>query len=171
MLAKGGEPEPEEQRSREPSCADGKQSAFRRQPPLSAQDRLGMLGKCPANPPLEQRKKWPSHLRLSKNPGVDQGPQPLMFHPALTTQGELPRRGKRRPPGGVCVRTDKNPEGFVLCGFCRPGAMREAKPVKVLKSGVQPLFRHSEVAFSHFFICNNPLGGRGRSPGRLASGF
>ena len=112
-----------------------------------------------------------SHLRLSKNPGVDQGPQPLMFHPALTTQGELPRRGKRRPPGGVCVRTDKNPEGFVLCRFCRPGAMREAKPVKVRKSGVQPLFRHSEVAFSHFFICNNPLGGRGRSPGRLASGF
>ena len=60
LLAKGGEPEPEEQRSREPSCTDGKQSAFRRQPPLSAQDRLGMLGKCPANPPLEQRKKWPS---------------------------------------------------------------------------------------------------------------
>ena len=38
---------------------------------------------------------------LSKNPRVDKGPQPLMFNPALTTQGELPRRGKRRPPGGV----------------------------------------------------------------------
>ena len=121
------------------------QMRFSQAAPLSAQDRLGMLGKCPANPPLEQRKKWPSHLRLSKNPGVDQGPQPLMFHPALTTQGELPRRGKRRPPGGVCVRTDKNPEGFVLCGFCRPGAMREAKPVKVRKSGVQPLFRKSHI--------------------------
>ena len=36
----------------------------------------------------------------AKKPGVDKGPQPLMFNPALTTQGELPRRGKRRPPGG-----------------------------------------------------------------------
>ena len=37
---------------------------------------------------------------LPKNPGVDKGPQPLMFNPALTTQGELPSWGKRRPPGG-----------------------------------------------------------------------
>ena len=36
LLAKGGEPEPEEQRSREPSCTDGKQSAFRRQPLVCA---------------------------------------------------------------------------------------------------------------------------------------
>ena len=36
------------------------QMRFSQAAPLSAQDRLGMLGKCPANPPLEQRKKWPS---------------------------------------------------------------------------------------------------------------
>ena len=64
----------------------------------------------------------PPPLSLSKDPGVDKGPQPLMFNPALTTQGKLPRRGKRRPPGGVCVRTDENPEVFVLCGFCRTEA-------------------------------------------------
>ena len=131
MLAKGGEPEPEEQRSREPSCTDGKQSAFRRQPPLSAQDRLGMLGKCPANPPLEQRKKWPSHLRLSKNPGVDQGPQPLMFHPALTTSASERRKTRRLS---------------YVAGFAARERMREAKPVKARKSGVQPLFRYSDGA-------------------------
>ena len=42
----------------------------------------------------------PFLFSLLINPGVDKGPQPLMFNPALTTQGELPRRGKRRPPGG-----------------------------------------------------------------------
>ena len=40
----------------------------------------------------------------------------------------------------MCVRTDENPGVFVLCGFRRPGAMREAKSVKTQK-----------VAFSHFF--------------------
>ena len=36
------------------------QMRFSQAAPPSAQDRLGMLGKRPANPPLEQRKKWPS---------------------------------------------------------------------------------------------------------------
>ena len=48
--------------------------------------------------------------------GVNKGTQPIMFNQAMTTQGELPRRGKRRLPGGVCVRTDETPEVFVL-GF------------------------------------------------------
>ena len=38
------------------------------------------------------------------------------------------------------VRTDENPEVFVLCGFRRPGANARAKPAKLEK-----------VEFSHFF--------------------
>ena len=82
--------------------------------------------------------------RLSKNHGVDQGPQPLMFHPALTTQGELPRRGKRRPPGGCASERMKTQRFSYVAGFAARERMREAKPVKARKSGVQPLFRHSE---------------------------
>ena len=33
---------------------------------------------------IKEKADRPS-LRLSKNPGVDKGPQPLMFNPALTT--------------------------------------------------------------------------------------
>ena len=105
-------------------------------------------------------QKGPVILRpfsLSKNPGADKGPQPLMFTPALTTQGELPRRGKRRPPGG-CASERMITHGFsYFAGFAarRPAAagqfrpvsrgvtscfMQEAKPVKLEK-----------VAFSHFF--------------------
>ena len=40
----------------------------------------------------------------------------------------------------MCVRTDENPEVFVLCGFCRPGANARGKTRKTQKSGVQPLF-------------------------------
>ena len=40
----------------------------------------------------------------------------------------------------MCVRTDENPEVFVLAGFAARERMREAKPVKLKK-----------VAFSHFF--------------------
>ena len=56
----------------------------------------------------------------------------------------------------MCVRTDENPEGFVLCGFCRPERMREAKPVKARKSGVQPLFRHYEAACRFFSYAAGP---------------
>ena len=72
-------------------------------------------------------KTTPSGLSVCRTPpGVDKGPQPLIFHPALRTQGELPRRGKRRPLE-VCVRTDENPEVFVRCRFCRPGANARGK--------------------------------------------
>ena len=53
---------------------------------------------------------------LSKNPGVDKGPQPLMFNPALTTQGELPRWGKRRPPGG-CASERMKTQRFSYFAF------------------------------------------------------
>ena len=55
-------------------------------------------------------------LSLSINPGVDKGRQPLMFNP------------------------DENPEVFVLCGFCRPGANARGKTRKTQKSDIQPLF-------------------------------
>ena len=79
-------------------------------------------------------------LSLSKNLGVDKGPQPLMFNPALTTQGELPRRGKRRPPGGCASERMKTERFSYFADFAARERMREAKPVKLKK-----------VAFSHFF--------------------
>ncbi|MGN0770130.1 MAG: hypothetical protein ACI4N0_05385 [Christensenellales bacterium] len=62
---------------------------------------------------------------LSKNPGVDKGPQPLMFNPALTT----------------CASERMKTHRFsFFAGFAARELMREAKPVKLKK-----------VAFSHFF--------------------
>ena len=90
-------------------------------------------------------------LSLSKNPGVDKGPQPLMFNPALTTQGELPRRGKRRPPGGCASERMKTQRFSYFADFAARERMREAKPVKLKK-----------VAFSHFF---DTLSGRSFLPG------
>ena len=80
-----------------------------------------------------------------------------MFNPALTTQGELPRRGNRRPPGGCASERMKTQRFSYFADFAarRPAAagqfrpvsrggtscfLREAKPVKLKK-----------VAFSHFF--------------------
>ena len=62
---------------------------------------------------------------LSKNSGVDKGPQPLMFNPALTT----------------CASERMKTQRFsYFAGFAARELMREAKPVKLKK-----------VAFSHFF--------------------
>ena len=73
-------------------------------------------------------QKGPVILRpfsLSKNPGADKGPQPLMFNPALTT----------------CASERMKTHGFsYFAGFAARERMREAKPVKLEK-----------VAFSHFF--------------------
>ena len=67
----------------------------------------------------------PPPLSLSKNPGVDKGPQPLMFNPALTT----------------CASERMKTQRFsYFAGFAARERMREAKPVKLKK-----------VAFSHFF--------------------
>ena len=67
---------------------------------------------------------WPP-FSLSKNPGVDKGPQPLMFNPALTT----------------CASERMKTQRFsYFAGFAARELMREAKHVKLKK-----------VAFSHFF--------------------
>ena len=71
----------------------------------------------------------PAPPRLSKNPGVDKGSQPLMFHPALTTSASERMKTRRF---------------LYVAGFAARERMREAKPVKARKSGVQPLFRHAE---------------------------
>ena len=64
-------------------------------------------------------------LSLSKNPGVDKGPQPLMFNPALTT----------------CASERMKTQRFsYFADFAARERMREAKPVKLKK-----------VAYSHFF--------------------
>ena len=62
---------------------------------------------------------------MPKKPGVDKGPQPLMFNPALTT----------------CASERMKTQRFsYFAGFAARERMREAKPVKLKK-----------VAFSHFF--------------------
>ena len=67
----------------------------------------------------------PPPLSLSKNPGVDKGPQPLMFNPALTT----------------CASERMKTQRFsYFAGLAAQARMREAKPVK-----------REKVASSHFF--------------------
>ena len=83
-----------------------------------------------------------SALSLSKNPGVDKGPQPLMFNPALTTCASERMKTQRFSYfAGFAAR------GPAAAGQFRPVSrggtsffLREAKPVKLKK-----------VAFSHFF--------------------
>ena len=67
-----------------------------------------------------------------EKPGVDKGPQPLMFNPALTT----------------CASERMKTQRFsYFAGFAARERMREAKPVKLKK-----------VAFSHFFdILKEPV--------------
>ena len=77
-------------------------------------------------------------MRLSKNSGVDKGPQPLMCNPALTTSASERMKTQRFS---------------YFAGFAARELMREAKPVKARKSGVQPLFRHSDEGFRR---CRKP---------------
>ena len=68
-------------------------------------------------------------LILSKTPGVVKGRLPLKQIPALT----------------ACTSERMKPFWFsYLSGFAAREREREAKPVKTRKSGVQPLFRHSQ---------------------------
>ena len=74
-----------------------------------------------------------------------------MFHPALTT----------------CASERMKTQRFsYFAGFAARERMREAKPVKARKSGVQPLFRLSEHPFRDAFSCAGTrfaLRGMGRS--------
>ena len=89
---------------------------------------------------------------LSKNPGVDKGPQPLMFNPALTTCASERMKTQRFSYfAGFAARRP------AAAGQFRPVSrggtscfLREAKPVKLKK-----------VAFSHFF--DTLRNGKGRS--------
>ena len=64
-------------------------------------------------------KNGETFLSLSINPGVDKGPQPLMFNPALTT----------------CASERMKTQRFsFFAGFAARERMREAKPVKTRKS-------------------------------------
>ena len=90
---------------------------------------------------------------MSKTPGVDKGPQPLMFHPALTTSASEWMKTRRVS---------------YFAGFAARERMREAKPVKARKSGVQPLFRHAEAAVNALTAAF-PHCGRGSFPARNAT--
>ena len=84
---------------------------------------------------------------LSKNPGVDKGPQSLMFNPALTT----------------CASERMKTQRFsYFAGFAARERMREAKPVKTRKSGVQPLFRQSQSSISILRFAKNRIAPCGR---------
>ena len=65
------------------------------------------------------------HSRVSINPGVVKGRLPLKLYSGSD---------------GMYVRTDGNVRFSYLAGFAARELMREAKPVKLKKSGVQPLF-------------------------------
>ena len=78
----------------------------------------------------KKQKSGKNRSRLSKNLGVDKGPQPLMFNPALTT----------------CASERMKTQRFsYFADFAARERMREAKPVKLKK-----------VAFSHFFDTLTP---------------
>ena len=67
---------------------------------------------------LQKTKSGKNRSRLSKNLGVDKGPQPLMFNPALTT----------------CASERMKTLRFsYFAGFAARELMREAKPVKPKK--------------------------------------
>ena len=69
--------------------------------------------------------------RRGRPPGVVKGAHPLMFIPALAAQGELPRRGKRGPPGGCTAKRMKT-EGFRTLRVLPPGSAARGKTRKTL---------------------------------------
>ena len=71
-----------------------------------------------------------------------------MFHPALTTSASERMKTRRVS---------------YFAGFAARERMREAKPVKARKSGVQPLFRHAEAAVNALTAAF-PHCGRGSFP-------
>ena len=76
-----------------------------------------------------------------KTQGLIRGRSPLWLYSDLATQGKLPRRGKRRPPGGCAANPQKAlaQQGFP-CIRCWPRHRRKHRMKKLKK-----------VAFSHFF--------------------
>ena len=76
-----------------------------------------------------------------KTQGLIRGRSPLWLYSDLATQGELPCRGKRGPPGGCAANPQKAlaQQGFP-CIRCWPRHRRKHRMKKLKK-----------VAFSHFF--------------------
>ena len=90
----------------------------------------------------KRRNGFPFRRRLSKNPGVDKGLQPLMFNPALTTCASERMKTQRFSYFAGCAARRPAAAGQFRPVFRGVTScfMREAKPVKLKK-----------VAFSHFF--------------------
>ena len=78
---------------------------------------------------------------VEKTPGLIRGRSPLWLYSDLATQGELPYRGKRRPPWGVRGKSAKAlaQQGFP-CIWCWPRHRCKHRMKKLKK-----------VAFSHYF--------------------
>ena len=82
-----------------------------------------------------------------KTQGLIRGRSPLWLYSDLATQGELPCRGKRGPPGGCASNPQKAlaQQGFP-CIRCWPRHRRKHRMKKTRKSGIQPLFRQTQGA-------------------------
>ena len=69
----------------------------------------------------------------------------------------------------MCVRTDENPEVFVLCGFCRPGANARGKTCESSKKWRSATFSTlCSRARAPGFIIPYCLTGRKPKPGKTA---
>ena len=78
------------------------------------------------------------NLSLSKNPGVVKGRLPIKLYSGSD---------------GMHVRTDENPEVFVPCGFCRPGANARGKTRKSSKKWLNATF----LTLLGLFITKGPF--------------
>ena len=79
----------------------------------------------------------------AKPSGLLRGRSPLRHKSDLATQGELPRRGKRRPPGGSAANPQKAlaKQGFP-CIRCCPRRRRKQRMKKTRVNGMSHLLEN-----------------------------
>ena len=132
-----------------------------------------MKGKPGKEKKSNNKAAFTGRFRLSKNSGLIRGGSPLWLNSDLATQGELPRRGKRRPLGGGAAENMEPQRASYFAGFAarRHAATGKFQPFsrggtscfmhgKTRKSGIQPFFRQPLFSFDYR---HNPMKNRGRS--------
>ena len=89
----------------------------------------------------KRRNGFPFRRRLSKNPGVDKGLQPLMFKPALTTCASERMKTQRFSYfAGFAARRPAAAGQFQPVARGGTSCFMQGKTRKTQKSGIQPLF-------------------------------
>ena len=98
----------------------------------------------------EQKKGRKALCICQKSPGLIRGRSPLRHKSDLATQGELPRRGKRRPPGGSAANPQKAlaKQGFP-CIRCCPRRRRKHRMKKTRVNGMSHLLENLLPYFYH----------------------